>query len=139
MRVIVILLVTCFTLGLSVALLADEAPAKYAGVENCKMCHPDIHTDWSKSRHAKAFELLVDVGEEKNPKCLTCHATGYGKGGFTDTTATPDLAGVTCEACHGPGADHNGDKSKITRVPAVTVCAGCHQQLNIHGLPDATK
>jgi hypothetical protein len=139
MRYIVALLVICFTIGLTAAVMAEESPAKYAGAENCKMCHPDIAADWAKSRHAKAFDLLVNVGQEKNAKCLTCHATGYGKGGFTDTASTADLQGVTCEACHGAGADHNGDKSKIVRVPAVTTCAGCHQKLNIHGIPDEAK
>lgn len=110
-------------------------PAKYAGVDNCKMCHPDIHGDWSKMPHARAFGLLVNVGEEKNPKCLPCHSTGYNNGGFVDETKTPDLEGVTCEACHGPGADHMGDKTKIQRVPdVVKTCAACHQKQNIHAV-----
>lgn len=114
--------------------LVAQTPGKYAGADNCKMCHPDIHTDWSKSSHARAFELLTAVGEEKNAECLACHATGFGKGGFVDAASTPGLKGVTCEACHGPSADHMGDKSKTIRVPSASVCGACHQKLNIHSL-----
>ena len=119
--------------GIATALMA-QGPGKYGGTETCKMCHPDTYGEWAKSRHARGFELLVNVGEEKNVKCLPCHSTGYGNGGFVDEATTPGLKGVTCEACHGPGADHNGDKTKITRVPSAKVCADCHQQTNIHSV-----
>ncbi|MCL5103074.1 MAG: cytochrome c family protein [Armatimonadetes bacterium] len=107
---------------------------KYGGVDNCKMCHPDPYADWSKTAHAKSFDLLVNVGQEKNAECLPCHSTGYGKGGFVDDAATPGLKGTTCEACHGPGADHMGDKTKIQRVPPATTCSACHQKNNIHSI-----
>lgn len=121
------------------ALLAQGPPpdAKYVGTDNCKMCHqPEPYTGWSKSAHAQAFDLLKSVGEEKNPECLKCHTTGYGKpGGFVDEASTPALAGVTCEACHGPGSAHKGIAEKITKVPSAKVCAECHQDQNIHPLP----
>jgi len=106
--------------------------AKYAGADNCKMCHSDKHKEWSKTAHARAFDLLVNVEQEKNAECLSCHSTGYGKGGFVDLTSTANLAGVTCEACHGPGAGHMGDKTKIVRTPSAAVCASCHKDQNIH-------
>jgi hypothetical protein len=115
-------------------MLFAQSTSKYAGSDNCKMCHPDIYSDWSKSAHSRGYDLLVNVGEEKNAACLACHVTGYGKGGFVDDAATPGLKGTTCEACHGPGADHMGDKSKITRVPPASTCGACHQQLDIHSL-----
>jgi len=137
MRSISLILPAVF-LSLSTVLLAQQAeqPAqpKYIGADKCKMCHPDQHKSWAKTAHARAFDLLKIVAQEKNEQCLTCHVTGSGRGGFSDEGSTPGLAGVTCEACHGPGGDHNGDKTKIVRVPPATVCAACHQEMNIHAI-----
>lgn len=114
---------------------AAQENGQYGGVENCKMCHPDIATDWAKTSHARSYELLVNVGKEKTPECLPCHTTGYGKGGFVDAATSPELKGTTCEACHGPGADHMGDKAKIIRSPSGKVCSSCHQDTGLHAMP----
>lgn len=119
---------------------AQETPPKYVGTEKCKMCHSDQYDAWSKTMMAKAYESLVMVGEEKNEKCLSCHATGFGKGGFKDAESTPELKGVTCEACHGPGekfmkAMMEGDFGKETknaRERARKACPDCHFVF-IHG------
>lgn len=131
-----ILIVLC--IGIS-TLVAAEDKQTYGGTDNCKMCHPDIFKDWSKMSHAQSFDLLVNVGEEKNPKCLPCHTTGYGHGGYVDEASTPGLKGVTCEACHGPGAEHMGDKTKTQRMPSGATCAACHQQQNLHPVEGNAK
>jgi hypothetical protein len=113
---------------------AAQAKAEYVGVSNCKMCHSDIHKSWEEKKHARAFELLVAAKQDKNEKCLPCHTTGYGQGGFVDAEKSADLKGITCEACHGPGGNHNGDPSKITRIPPATVCTRCHMDTNIHSI-----
>jgi predicted CXXCH cytochrome family protein len=122
----------------SAAGLAQQAgqpsKAKYIGADKCKMCHPDEHKTWGRTTHSKAFDLLKIVGEEKNEMCLACHVTGFGKGGYVDQASTSNLSGVQCESCHGPGGDHNGDKTKIVRSPSATVCAACHQEMNIHAI-----
>jgi len=120
--------------GLLVA-QTPPATAKYIGFDNCK-CHPDIITDWQKTPHAGSYDLLVNAGQEKSAACLACHSTGYGKGGFVDEATTPGLKMVTCEACHGPGSEHAStmDKTKINRIFPATVCAACHQEINIHSI-----
>lgn len=118
------------TCGVMVA--APSENAEYIGVDKCKMCHSSVHKGWSETAHAKAFDLLVNVEQQKNAECLPCHTTGFAKGGFKDEESTPGLKAVTCEACHGPGSEHNGDATKIVRKPSATVCAGCHQDQNIH-------
>ncbi len=97
------------------------APA-FVGNKGCVGCHKAEALDWQRSRHAKAFELLAagrkpaekrrgNLDPEKNfqkdEKCIRCHATGYKlDGGFQNIESTPDLAGVGCEMCHGPGKEY---------------------------------
>ena len=103
---------------LPAGLLAEEAT--YVGVEQCMMCHLPHYDSWDATRMSKAFELLKpgvraeakvkagidpDMDYTKEVFCIGCHATGFGKpGGFVDLETTPDLAGVQCEMCHGPGS-----------------------------------
>lgn len=93
----------------------------YVGTEGCS-CHKNEIFDWEKSRHAKAFYLL-EAGKRKasrkkagldlykdysnERRCIKCHVAGYGeKGGFLDMESTPEMSGVGCEMCHGPGSKY---------------------------------
>lgn len=105
-------------LMLPTGLLAEEAT--YVGVEECMMCHLPHYKSWGETRMSKAFELLKpgvrakaklkagidpDTDFTNELFCLGCHVTGLGKeGGFVDFETTPELAGVQCEMCHGPGS-----------------------------------
>ncbi len=108
--------------------------AKYVSEKKCYMCHKAIAKTHEKSKHALSFKCLLDNKQDKNPKCLQCHTTGYGKpGGFTDINSTPDMIGVGCQACHGPGSDHIEDgltkdqrKEKIY-IDANNECSKCHK------------
>jgi len=111
--------------------------ATYTGAASC-LCHADpVQKSWQKSKHARAFELLKLAGQEKNEKCLPCHTTGYGRGGYGTPGVTANLEGVQCEECHGPAAPHasTADKTKVTRTPSAVVCARCHMDTAIHSTP----
>ena len=98
------------------------AEPAFVGNKACMGCHKAEALDWQRSRHAKAFELLapgrkpsekrrVKLDPEKDfrtdEKCIKCHVTGYKKeGGFKDMESTPELAGIGCEMCHGPGKEY---------------------------------
>jgi len=108
-------------------LLASAANGEhsYIGTKNCKKCHIKQWKSWSETKMADAFETLkpgVDVERKAelgldpevdyttDEACVRCHVTGFGKeGGFTSIEATPDLAGVGCEMCHGAGAGYTQD------------------------------
>ena len=108
-------------LFLTVAANAWAEPG-FVGNKACMGCHKAEALDWQRSRHAKAFELLApgrkpaekrrvkldpEKDFQKDEKCIKCHTTGYKKeGGFKDVETTPDLIGVGCEMCHGPGKEY---------------------------------
>ena len=131
---------------------------EYVGTKNCKKCHLKEWKSWSLTQMAKAYESLqpgVAVEAKKSAgldpeadytgdeNCIHCHVTGYGKpGGFVDIETTPELAGVGCESCHGPGGTYTQDqymslknkeykKSEVVAVGLVDQvgadqCTPCH-------------
>jgi hypothetical protein len=95
--------------------------ALYVGSERCGDCHPHAFKIWQQSRHAHAFQTLVNA---KNPglrqfdgECVACHTVGFKyRTGYFDPPkeSTPKqiakhnskLLNVGCESCHGPGSEH---------------------------------
>lgn len=130
---------------------------RFVGPKACQQCHPAEFDSWSQTRMANSFAVLLpgEKVEEKrmvglDPEadysreegCLPCHTTGYGLvGGFVSIEETPDLAGVTCEACHGHGGSYartvmdpedptfstaEAREAGLIYPPTETVCLGCH-------------
>lgn len=105
--------------------------AQYGGVNACSECHQSIVNLEATTAHVHAFQTLQSVHQETNPNCLVCHTVGYGlPTGFVNAAATPGLAGVQCENCHGPAAKHAANEMDLTVQPRVDiagqVCGGCH-------------
>ena len=98
----------------------EQNQAEYIGVENCMLCHQPHFDSWSETKMSKSYELLKpgvraeakskanfdpDKDYTREATCLRCHVTGLGKpGGFVSLEKTPDMLGVQCEMCHGPGS-----------------------------------
>jgi hypothetical protein len=115
--------------------VAGPAP-KYAGAKVCITCHQDVCRYVTNTPHFNAFNDLPG-SQRQNPSCLACHTVGYGlPTGFTYRTNsgmvsyTTNLAGVQCENCHGPAANHAAAPDDPTAIPrveiAAQVCGGCH-------------
>ena len=133
------------------------AEDKYLGPGRCKACHPRQYESWAKTKMAHSFSLLrpgAKAQEKRSVRldpladythdasCLPCHTTGLGRpGGFVSIETTPDLAGVTCESCHGPGGSYaelvmgasnprfstaDARKSGLTYPPTEVTCLACH-------------
>jgi hypothetical protein len=86
----------------------------FAGVQACAPCHPHEVERWNQDPHKKAIEPLVREGQQYNPACLNCHVTGYEKeNGFWDVESSMDMAGVQCENCHGPQANHVNEENGL--------------------------
>jgi hypothetical protein len=82
------------------------------------------------------------VGQAEVMRCFGCHATASSIGGYFDEAHL--VPGVTCEACHGPGASHvkamNADSTgaspeakpaifnsgRLSPADAVDFCGACH-------------
>jgi len=80
---------------------------------------------------AKSYEQIAN--EPDKEKCYKCHTTGYGQpGGFKDPDSTPNLKGVQCAYCHGPGSEHLAVKSTDKAKKRATIkqnpdsCNNCH-------------
>jgi hypothetical protein len=101
---------------------------KYLGIETCGRCHEQVATNFIMSRHFRAFARLTDGGEGRNPECLPCHSTGYGRFSGYDPEKEEEsgrnLRGVQCEACHGAGTNHSRDGKY--KVEARNSCKRCH-------------
>ncbi len=85
----------------------------YVGNKKCRLCHREFFVGRMKDPHVHSYERLVATGYEKNSRCLGCHTTGYNvETGYTDFKTTPELVGVQCEGCHGPGSVHVSRQAK---------------------------
>jgi len=135
------------------------SPGTFVGPESCQECHEKQAASWCETRMALTFEVLrpgvkgkekemagldPDYDYTREEECLPCHTTGYGlEGGFVSFETTPNMAGVTCEACHGPGGAYadamvrNGDTkfslneardAGLVYPPTDWVCLRCHNE-----------
>ncbi len=124
-----------FILGMSFGVTREawgQAPS-YIGGAKCRLCHMKQHEVWDRSKHATAFEILKPE-DRNNPKCLSCHLTGYG----ATQQVNLELVGVQCEACHGPGSlylriharrDKEGArKAGLISRPGPESCRVCHNK-----------
>jgi len=90
------------------------------------------------------------ISEDEAPKCFGCHTTASSTSDKFDPTHA--LAGITCEACHGPGATHVAAKKSgmedtgigvelnpatLSPPDSVDFCGACHRtwwDVNLAGL-----
>jgi hypothetical protein len=118
--------------------VSGPAP-NYAGSKVCLTCHLSLCQYVTNTPHASAFSspAFKAVGGQTNSSCLPCHTVGYGlPTGFSFTNKNgvfsyaTNLAGVQCENCHGPAANHAASEDDPSFTPqveiAATVCGGCH-------------
>ena len=111
--------------------LAGLKASPFAGAEACQSCHAAAYKSWQTSGHAQAIATLQKVGQDKNLECVSCHVVGAkDEGGYVDNTASPHLANVQCENCHGPRAAHAQNPTVHPEgwdsERAKEVCVSCH-------------
>ena len=112
-----------------VPVLPKGLPEEYriAGAGACRDCHVEVFQAWSESKHSRAWQTLVKLGQQIDPYCQQCHTEGYGQnGGFMSPAASPDRTSVGCEDCHGPSLGHCRDSTTTTTFQAADQCRRCH-------------
>lgn len=115
----------------------------YVGAKKCKGCHSgpqkgNVYEKWEKAVHARALETLKAKGQEKNPRCLRCHVTGFNESGYKiGASNAVDFEGVQCESCHGAGSLYRKPnimkdlQLSITNglmLPVEALCTKCHNK-----------
>jgi hypothetical protein len=133
----------------AVPLAPSVAPqGEYIGTKQCSSCHFKEYMVWKKTKHANAFKDMP-AKYYGDASCLKCHITAYGVAGGYKGPSTPDLLGVTCEVCHGPGAKHaetakkytdkkvlSDDEKKLVNADiqrcVTNVCITCHTEAAGH-------
>jgi hypothetical protein len=119
--------------------------ARYVGSERCGDCHAHAYNVWAKSRHAHAYDTLVN---DKNPslrqfdgECVVCHTVGFKYNtGYYDpprgATAAQiakhnkKLLNVGCENCHGPGSEHTNNPNNAALYPMLNPYRPTAKELN---------
>jgi hypothetical protein len=111
-----------------------HAAAAYVGTEKCLGCHPGAAATWESSAHAHGFATLVARKADADPRCISCHTTGFGSPtGYRRAYHSDQLVNVGCESCHGPGSLHvrqkQGDATVnfVFRPLGAGDCQKCHQ------------
>jgi len=111
---------------------ADKIRAAYEGTSyvlasTCKACHEGEYRIWEGTKHAHAFQTLMEKHQDYNPDCVGCHTTGFRQNtGYLNAKSTPDLMNVQCEACHGPGKNHPEKVGEGYGRAGPEMCLACH-------------
>lgn len=101
----------------------------YTGSAACKQCHASEYAAWETTSHAHAFDTLAEHKERAS--CRACHTVASGiAGGFVSVEATPELASVGCESCHGAGRDHVKEPRSRYGTVGLSTCTACHDRKN---------
>ncbi|VTT98401.1 Probable cytochrome c-554 OS=Planctomyces maris DSM 8797 GN=PM8797T_17674 PE=4 SV=1: Cytochrome_C554 [Gemmataceae bacterium] len=88
----------------------------FVGSEKCQNCHQAQFAKWKETPHSHALDALEKIAKRPSQRnfdgeCVQCHVVGlHYKTGYEDQKATPHLAHVGCESCHGPGSGHMTNK-----------------------------
>jgi len=112
---------------------SDAARDHFLGATVCARCHATEFAQWQATRHARAWQSLVDAKAGERPECLSCHVTGArAPGGFRAAEDSTKTGGVQCEMCHGMGSQHDAYPVRARRITAAT-CGRCHDDANDAG------
>jgi hypothetical protein len=99
----------------------------YVGGGRCADCHIAIAAEHAASTHGKPSKRVLDGPRGATTGCINCHVTApFSEGGWRGPKDRGDMAGVSCEACHGPGESHAAAPAKGWGKVDFARCTACH-------------
>ncbi len=101
----------------------------YAGAQECRECHEEQYKQWEETKHAQAFNTLLDQNRHWVPQLQKRYVTGFGSDtGFQSFPKSEYFLHVQCETCHGPGMEHveGMGTAPIRRGEDQSMCVQCH-------------
>lgn len=105
----------------------DDPRGAYAGGTRCIDCHQQQGADHLASAHHGPSRVLFETTYRASTGCVRCHTTApYVRGGWRGPEDRSDMAGVSCEACHGPGLEHASKPGPGYGKATLERCADCH-------------
>jgi hypothetical protein len=123
------------TTPIAAASMWQQQGATYVGELACRDCHANIYDQYVNEQEMGTNDPVNSHADQRHQgnTCGGCHTTGFGEptGGKLDGS-TPNLDGIGCESCHGPGSKHiaagttAARKAAITRTPPDKTCTNCH-------------
>lgn len=110
----------------------EPQPGATSFVGGCAQCHRSQHEFWLGTKHAHAWQTMLDEGAEFDLECITCHTVGYmERGGYDRPDRVGDRINVQCENCHGMGSGHSSgfgflESETIIKYAEEMKCESCH-------------
>lgn len=92
---------------------------------SCMSCHTTGYDTNPTAINGGFDDVAKQVGW-KFPNLIVPNSTKFADGLVKPFPGLVPLATIGCENCHGPGADHMGNKARIDVSLDVGVCAQCH-------------
>lgn len=92
---------------------------------SCESCHRREYDSWRTTRHAHAWQTLVEKGAAARSDCVPCHTANK----LEVSNFSPLVTGVSCAVCHGGDPQHVRYPSNprfVVRRPSESVCQACH-------------
>jgi hypothetical protein len=97
-----------------------KAGSSVVGSQSCAKCHEKQFILDRNSVHAQATTRLVSRPNEFRADCISCHAWPAAFDGAP-------MQGISCEQCHGPGAEHVAKPAKgYGKIGLAQACVSCH-------------
>jgi hypothetical protein len=110
----------------------EERPAHpggtFVGAEACRECHPEEFRQHRDSAHWRSPAELMDTEYATSTSCMPCHVTQpFFRGGWSRKVPFEDFGGISCESCHGPGAEHvAAPEQEGWGKTDLAACTRCH-------------